>query len=251
MNKFLELITVPIAAGGQSRFELAGDYFEIIESQYPVTVLLEDRNGAQIGRMSGAEASYFLRDTPFKAITITSAQAQTVRIAFGSGEAGTRRTSGVVQVVDGNISRTNAGGSFMWRPSSLGANFNHAQLWNPPGSGKNIVVDAVFLTSSLAGGVSMCRNAAQLASAAPNNVQNALLNGGQASVSVPRVESLAGLPYSTSCLGTALVQANGSFDFSSVLKRPVVVPPGAGLVFLSEIAGSTLSGSVSFFEEKI
>jgi hypothetical protein len=250
MNKFLELFTVPIAAGGQSRFELAGDYFEIIESQYPVTVLLEDRNGAQIGRMGGAEASYFLRDTPFKAITITSAQAQTVRIAFGSGEAGTRRTSGVVQVVDGNRSRTIAGGSFMWRPTSLGANFNHAQLWNPPGSGKNIVIDAFFLTSSLAGALSVCRNAAQIANAAPNPVQNALLNGGGAAVAVPRTESMAALTLS-SCLGTALVQANSSFDFSSVLKRPVIVPPGAGLVFLSEVAGSTLSGSVSFFEETI
>jgi hypothetical protein len=201
--------------------------------------------------MGGAEASYFLRDTPFKAITITSAQAQTVRIAFGSGEAGTRRTSGVVQVVDGNRSRTIAGGSYMWRPSSTGANFNAAQIYNPAGSGRNIVVDAILITANAAAPVSLARTSTQLANNSINPAQNLLIGSASATVALLKVESLASLPYATTTLVSAFVQANNGQDLTTLLRRPIVIQPGQGLVMLSEAVAAAISGGVSFFEESI
>ncbi|MDT7522035.1 hypothetical protein RAE21_06365 [Rhodoferax sp. TBRC 17198] len=247
MNKFLELITVPIAAGGQSRFELSGDYFEIIDSAYPVTVLLEDRNGAQIGRMSGAEASYFLRDTPYTAITIESAKAQTVRIAFGSGEAGTRRTAGVVQVVDGGRARTIAGAAFISTISqtSSASNFAHVQLWNPSGSGKNLILKSLFSTVAVSGVSNYRATNAPMAVLVSNGVSKRI--GGGVSAAELRRDSLAsGL--ATPILAGFFIQASAPVTYK--LDEPLVIPPGQGLVNVSGVNGDAQS-TFEWFEETI
>ncbi len=97
-ENFIEIVSVTFAAGESRLFHLSGSYFELIDAPSTVDVILTDVNGAQRGRMLAAEASFNLKNTDFDTIQLTSATAQTVRFAFGSGEAGTRRAAGSVNI---------------------------------------------------------------------------------------------------------------------------------------------------------
>lgn len=98
-QNFIELITVPFNAGESKLFAISGQYFELIDATNPVDVLLSDVNGAQRGVMRSAEASFNLKDTDFATVQLYSATAQTIRFAYGTGEAGTRRAAGAVSIV--------------------------------------------------------------------------------------------------------------------------------------------------------
>lgn len=99
LQNFIELFSIPFQAGESKIFMVSGQYFELIDAPNPVDVLLLSRNGEQRGIMRGAEASFHLKNTDFQQIQITSASAQTIRIGYGSGEAGTRRAAGAVSIV--------------------------------------------------------------------------------------------------------------------------------------------------------
>lgn len=99
-HSFLEILPpVAFAAGEQRSFYITGSYFEIIDAVDPVDIVLSDAYGARRGLMKGAEASFHLKNTPFGFVQISSATAQTIRFAYGSGEAGTRRAAGAVTIV--------------------------------------------------------------------------------------------------------------------------------------------------------
>lgn len=98
-QNFIELITVPFNAGESKLFAISGQYFELIDATNPVDVLLSEVNGAQRGVMRSAEASFNLKDTDFATVQLYSATAQTIRFAYGTGEAGTRRAAGAVSIV--------------------------------------------------------------------------------------------------------------------------------------------------------
>lgn len=108
-QNFIEIVPVVFAAGESRLFHVSGSYFELIDATNPVDVVLSDVNGSQRGRMLAAEASFNLKNTEFNTIQITSATAQNVRFAFGSGEAGTRRAAGSVNVANVNGPFTQAG----------------------------------------------------------------------------------------------------------------------------------------------
>lgn len=99
LQNFIELLSIPFGAGESRLLHVSGQYFEIIDATNPVDVLLIDKTGAQRGIMRGAEASFHLKNTDFSTIQITSPTAQTIRIGYGSGEAGTRRAAGAVSIV--------------------------------------------------------------------------------------------------------------------------------------------------------
>lgn len=129
---FIEIVTATFAAGESRLFSLTGQYFELIDSTFPVDVTLSDVYGAQRGLMKAAEASFNLKNTEFGVIQITSASAQTIRFAYGTGEAGTRRAAGAVSIVgtvpvsgpltDAQL-RASLVGSFA-RPEAPTANFS-------------------------------------------------------------------------------------------------------------------------------
>lgn len=103
----IEIVSVTFGAGDSRLFALTGEYFEIIEAPTPVDVVLSDFNGSQRARMSQASASFYSKGVKFGVIQITSAGAQTIRFAYGSGETGTRRSSGSV-TISGNVNIGNA-----------------------------------------------------------------------------------------------------------------------------------------------
>ena len=107
---FIEIIQATFTPGESKTWMLGGSYFELIDCPNTIDVVLTDRNGAQRGIMKAAEASFHLRNTEFDTIQLTSATAQTVRFGYGSGEAGTRRASGSVNIANKRGAFTQAQG---------------------------------------------------------------------------------------------------------------------------------------------
>lgn len=94
----IEIVSVTFGAGESRLFAMSGNYFEIIDAPSPVDVILSAYTGEQRARMSQAGASFYSKGVEFGVIQITSASAQTIRLAYGSGETGTRRATGSVTI---------------------------------------------------------------------------------------------------------------------------------------------------------
>lgn len=205
--------------------------------------------GDSFGTIGDIKAGQGLEATPFKRITFTdtTGSPQVLQVLVASSRFIDDRITGDVSVIDGNKSRTIAGGSFAWRCSVSSVAQPHGQLWNPVGSGKLLIVDALLLTSSIAGSISVGMHNVQLATPgqAPQN-----LNTGSSDVTVAlgRVQDVALMTF-TRNYGACFVPTNGSVNFTDVLCRPIVVAPGTGMAFQSESTGVTVTGWVSFFEE--
>lgn len=107
----IEILSELFAAGEIKTFALSGEYFEVIDCTKPIDVVLSAISGAQLARMKQAQASSYSKSVSFGVIQIASGTAQTVRFAYGSGETGTRRSSGSVSIsgpVDLGASTLNA-----------------------------------------------------------------------------------------------------------------------------------------------
>lgn len=92
--------SIAFNAGETKVFYLSGSYFELIDCPNTVDVILSDRNGGVRARMIGAAQTHHVKNTPYQIVQITSAAAQTIRFAYGSGEAGTRNTAGSVTLLN-------------------------------------------------------------------------------------------------------------------------------------------------------
>lgn len=249
----IEIIKAAFTAGEVKTFLIQGEYVEILEAAYPVDVAMMDRSGAQLSTMRNAEASYFSRPGKYEVIQVTSASAQTIRLFVGSGDAGTRRLSGVVQVVDTNQSSTIAGKAFSSHnyASESAGNYTHVQLWNPAASGKIIVVEGVksFNPTLTQMAYDSGFNAAQLTNLV-NNAPNKL-SSGVASVAQLRTQVAAArliVQPASSMFVEAITAGNTN---NTQLKRPFVLMPGYGFVIQNQSLNQPVSVLLEWTEEPI
>lgn len=228
---FLEIITAAFSAGELKPYAMSGGYFELIDCPYPVTVRLVGRNGELKAIMRNAEASFYIRDGDFQNIEIESARAQTIRFAFGTSEAGTRRTAGVVSVVDGGLARTIAGEAHAWATGApaVAGQYAIGQLYNPPARTKNVLIKAFAVSIPGSGAVAVYVNKTALgapAAAQPVATKN---QDGAAPVLQTRAGSVAAVTIGPKYIRYPTFAAAGTNIVT--LQEPVLLVPGAGLVF--------------------
>lgn len=247
-SSFLEIINASFAAGEVKTFVVAGGYFEIIEAPYPVHVRLMDRYGSARGVMKNAEASFYMRQGEFHTIEMTSDQAQSIRFAYGSSEAGTRRTAGVVQVVDGGEIVTSSEQSFSAYCSvgAVAAQNQHVQLWNPENSGVNAIVKRVDISVSAATEVYL-----RGVNAALTTLIGAAANkkiGAAASICERRSQSNPALLGGTALTG-CLIPPNQVVNYEFV--NPIILPPGSGVVVAPLVQNVFLYANFDFYQKLI
>ncbi|MBN9357540.1 MAG: hypothetical protein J0I15_13890 [Herbaspirillum huttiense] len=156
------------------------------------------------------------------------------------------RVTGSVEVIDGGKARTLAGGAFMGGvqcPAGAGL-YSHLQLWNPPGSGKNIIIESATYSSSQNGGVFFRTNAAALSSLQGNGV--AKLAGAAVSAAELRYQTINAYQSGNNMLVLNLSAGQFStFNF----KEPVVLKPGNGFLIIETIANVDITGCIEWYEE--
>ena len=238
-QNFIELISVPFNAGESKLFAISGQYFELIDATDPIDVLLSDVNGAQRGVMRSAEASFNLKDTDFATVQLYSATAQTIRFAYGTGEAGTRRAAGAVSIVGTvPVSVTNslaldaATLANMKRPMAYAVGFK---------SGTNLAAsgtEQVFAAASNVNGAIIHAASWSGLNAGSVVTQSALI----AHTSAPG--SFAAGDAIMVCKGSA--PAGGGIVFYGDLQNPIIVPAGKGLWFYSIAAETSAARFVNY-----
>lgn len=245
----IEIIKGAFAAGEVKTFLIQGEYLEILEAAYPIDVAMLDRSGAQLSFMRNAEASYYSRPGRYEVVQVTSAQAQTVRIFVGSGDAGTRKTSGDVSVIDGARTRTLAGVAFAGFGSvgPLSANESYLQLWNPAGNTKQLNVRALRFGSSTATTFFVNFNSVELTTFQKKGKSK--LSGGVESTSEIRSQiSASSLPG----FGELFIEACPVGITREIkIAEPIIVLPGFGLIVRTGTVNQDLYSNFEYYEEAI
>ncbi|MES2251117.1 MAG: hypothetical protein V4645_27840 [Pseudomonadota bacterium] len=248
----IEIIGGVWAANETKTFMINGEYLEILEAQYPCDVMLMDKAGAQLSIMRGSEASFFSRPKEgFQAVQITSVQPQAIRVFVGTGDAGTRRISSTVSVIDGGRARVNAGVAYAAGidVTAVATKQSCVQLWNPAGSGKRLVLGQLAVISSAASSVACYPSNTSLAFVAVPPVVNKLL-GGAVGVAQARIDQLAVPPtYTFGVAQTLGAQLAASAFWKPT--EPMVIPPGFGMNVVLSAANVNLSAGFEWFEETI
>lgn len=243
----IEIIDGTWTAGETKTFHINGERIEILDAQYALDVYLMDKSGAQMSVMKKSEASFFSQPKEgFNSLQIYSAQAQYIRFFVGSGDAGTRRISSTVQVVDGGKARTQAGASGVAsaQTSAVAGQNALAGLWNPAGSGRRLIVKRAFVSTGTAQPMYIGR--VSVAPATLATPQSMLVDGAAfAGVGKSAGANVAGLGGFTP-IG-AFTQSVSPVLFS--LDEPFVIRPGNGLMFATSMINTDVSLVMPFFEE--
>lgn len=260
------IFTLPLAANEVREADITGEYFELRNALQPVVLIeLLDRTGGVIARLDNPEQSDFVRPGRYEKIRITNgAVAQTVKHFYGTGDAGSRRTSGLVKVeglvnvagdvsvIDGEKTRTLAGGMFGGAPAVAGvaAQYSAVQLWNPAASGKNLIVTQLDIGSDVASNAVVFFKALELPTAYGFAISNKLSGAGAAPVAALKTEnSAAAEAYALGILRNLSLAANNPILWP--IRGALVVRPGYGLNVRQGTLAARVSADFEWFEEPI
>ncbi|AKN65861.1 hypothetical protein RC55_07180 [Herbaspirillum seropedicae] len=159
--------------------------------------------------------------------------------------AGTVGVNGVVEVVDGGRARVLANKAFMAYADMGAADKPVHQLWNPAGSGKNVVIESVTVSS---GSVNTVRIAFASAAAANMAAQPALSKKNGVAGSIAEVRQVINPTFLTNPIYVAYVSTA-----AQVLapKEPFVLTPGNGLSVQGQNANGNMVTIFEYYEEAV
>ncbi|BEV15566.1 hypothetical protein HBDW_23540 [Herbaspirillum sp. DW155] len=190
-----------------------------------------------------------LDNRTFTNLQITNATGQATIVGMlliADGGFFDNRVTGSVEVIDGGKARTLGNGAFMGgvQCQAAASTYAHLQLWNPAGSGKNLIIESATYSSSINGGVFFRTNGAVLATLQGNGV--AKMAGAPASVGELRYANVAAYQGGNNML--VLNLAAGQFSTFN-FKEPIVLKPGNGFLMIETIANGDLTGCFEWYEE--
>jgi hypothetical protein len=245
-----------IASGQRLRIMLPGSFFQLMEATGTVDVDFLRAESA-FGRAVDVPLGFSvgpLKDATFDGLEIYSATAQTLKVCVARGAVDLRaltQVTGTVQVINGELSRVANNEAFSG-PAAVTASagqYADSQLWNPPASGKNLVVTRMSVFSVTAAGVvHISSNAAALTTL--NQYGKSKKIGGAAGVGQLRyASSVAAIAVNPRLQSVALDAAFKILDLP--LSEPLLVPPGSGIVVEHSAVANHLNATYQWYEEGI
>lgn len=170
-------------------------------------------------------------------------------VVIGDGEITDTSIAGSVSVIDGGMARTLSNGAFLASGASaaVAAQYSHLQLWNPSGSGKNVILEAFSFSTNVASGINFYRDVAQRSTA--NNAVVSKYLSGAVGVAVLRSENNAVMQFAGGVMLSYLTPASVVQTLN--LKEPIVIPPASGLNFVTASVNVSVVGNFEFFEQAI
>lgn len=170
-------------------------------------------------------------------------------VVVGNGEIQDSQVAGTVSVVDGGKLRSMAAQAFLGY-GSIGASaglYSMIQLFNPAGSGKNVIVSQICASVSVPANnyIYLRRHSIPFA----NHLGNAASkNGIGASQAVIKSENAA-IPASTGLL--LLPYKNALDQIIYKFTEPIVIAQNVGIFLASDTVNSTLLANFEFHEDPI
>lgn len=197
----------------------------------------------------------FIAHIPFTRLLIenTAQPGQRLRIFYGvdidfqPGTGGQVTVSGTVAVINGELAKVKAGYAMLGGITVAGVagQYSYAQLWNPAGSGKNLILNKVSM-SGPAGTFGAGRHNVALTIAGPS-VQSKLI-GGSVGVGVMRYQNTP-VAIGTDMFFNQIGVSGDAKEFS--FSEPLVIPPGNGLHLFAGALASNLYANFQWNEENI
>lgn len=172
-----------------------------------------------------------------------------VDVDFQPGTGGQVTVAGSVSIIDGGKARTLNNLSFLGQNSvaPVAAQFPQLQIWNPAGSGKNVILESMMFSSGSAQTLTAGSNTANLATGpGPCYSKKA---GGANSSAVTYNQTSAGNP--AGYLAAMAMYLSANINQIINFKEPIVLPPGTGYCIVGQLANSNLLGSFEFNEEPV
>lgn len=158
----MQVLNINLGATGSGReaqvFDIAGRYFEILESGGPVTVAFYDANCSRSRdlELANVDSGFYVAGA-FQRFEVMNvyATAQTVRVAYGSGTGGSRRQPGTVRVIDQGADKTLLGAQFAGGYSHTPPATRAAWVGQQASASKRIAIKRLLVSASTAGLVSL------------------------------------------------------------------------------------------------
>jgi hypothetical protein len=166
-------------------------------------------------------------------------------VVVGDGRIDDTTIAGTVAVVDAGLTRTLINSAFLGTGFATGvaANYSSVLLWNPPGSGKNLILESFSATSPNAAFIaSLIFQSATIGTLQPNTMASKLA-GGSVGVAKIYAAQTAAVP-----AGVQMVSVGGAQNavVPYAFKEPIVIPPGFGVA--SAFVATQNIGNQSGFE---
>lgn len=245
-------------SGGQIvEFAIPGRYFRYGAGEGSADISFF-RGGTPLGEISGMLPGAWAKlNEPFDRVRIVNGPlASASTFVIGNGEVGVDSIAGIVSVRDNSVIRAIAGAAYFctFNVIKVASRYSQAQLWNPPGSGKNVIVvqaSSVFaeagnhyhgIFDTVIGGLDVDFERSKKAT--PGFVKDATAQTWQFS-------SLSSDPVG---LGSSFM-AKSSIAAAVAVPLPfcpnIIVPPGFGYVFYTNTANTTNNSFIEWYEEPI
>lgn len=236
-----------IPAGGAQNIDVAGDRVQFLSAVDPFAQIEIRPNFAQ-GNISLKPGQGFKFSQQVKRWVVFNRGTVplTGYLLIGSGDFFDQRITGTVDVIDGGKARTLGGQAFVGSGFIAGAAaaYGHVQLWNPVGSGKNIIVEAISLSAAAALGVSVRSHTSAIGALQTAGVNKMV--GGAAGVGEVRTVTAAAMAGTSELYGTN-VAAGNPFPWKFV--EPVVLRPGYALMAVGAAQNASLTATYEWYEE--
>jgi hypothetical protein len=232
-----------MAANGVFILPCTGTRFLISSSLGAVNVRLDIG-----GRLANIQAGEGYKGRQFQGLEISDASGavNTGWILVADDDYTNNRVVGEVSVIDGGKARTlsNRALSYWTQKGQIAAEYSAVQLWNPAGSGANLIIEKITIASLINTGFSHAQHNVALA-AVLGTPMSKLLGAVSASVCQPRAASAAAMA------GQAFAISNGAASNSIIFQppEPIVVPPGWGHIVWGQALNADISATWDWFEE--
>lgn len=242
-NRATQFYPLALAANGTDAILAEGSYFRILSSSGAVQVRPD--GGSSLSPLYAGQG----QRREFKRLTVTdvSGVANNVVIIVADDDFIDDRITGSVEVIDGGKSRVKTASSFIGGIycGAVAGNYSMVQLWNPAGSGKNLVLAQTEYSCKTLCGMYLAVHNAALTTLLGQPANK--LTGAAAGVGVTRVQNNAAL------LGTSILYFHVLASSPQILRLgdPMVITPGYGVQVMSDTLNVEVAASFEWYEEPV
>lgn len=236
-----------IGVGQAQAIDVAGDRVHFISATDPFAVIELRPNFSQ-GNISlkPGQGYRFAEQVTRWVVYNRGTVPLTGSLMIGTGDFFDQRISGTVDVIDGGKARTLGNQAFLATSyqGAVAAQYPHVQLWNPAGSGKQIIVEAFAAASATAGGWQLRSAVAALTTLGAVPASKKV--GGASGIGQVRTVANA-VAQGVDIMMQGYLQASTLYE--KKLVEPIVLGPGTGINIMANALNVDITASFEYFEE--